>query len=224
MGKEDQILVVDKNYLFEEYGEFFGFISHDTYDFESKILCPEKYYFTRRGTPEENPSISAEANVNLKQPIRYVVIVNPNLKKIFAFRRKSMKEDPTKVENRLAGKWSWGAGGHIEQCDHSNDGNLIHSSMNREIGEEVEFVGGSITKVLPLGYVNEDDDVGKVHFGILYLLETDATEVRPKQEFNVARFHSLNELKSILSDPELVVEGWSKIAFDPLKKYFAKLN
>ncbi|MBS3170716.1 hypothetical protein J4223_02960 [Candidatus Woesearchaeota archaeon] len=222
MGKEDNILVVDKDCLFAEHSEFFGFIPHGNYDFESRILNPDNYRFTRRGTPDEDPSVSAEANTVLKQPIRYVVIVNSNMKKVFAYKRISMDEDPNKIESRLAGKWSWGVGGHIEECD--TEGNFIHNSMIREISEEVEFVNGSIQKVSPLGYINDSDFVGRVHFGLLYLIETDASEVKPISEASAGRFHSLKELETILENHDCVVEGWSKIALEPLKEYFERLN
>ncbi len=221
MGKEDNVLVVEKDYLFADHPEFFGFVPHRDYDFESRILQFGKYRFTRRGTPDESPEISAEANDSLKQPIRYLLIVNPTEKKIFAYRRFSLSEDPNKTETRHAGKWSWGAGGHIEECD--TQGNFLYNSMIREMSEEVELVGGSFGRVLPLGYINDNDALGRVHFGLLYLVETDAEEIRPKSEASVARFHTFEELEGILSNPDFVVESWSRIAMKPLKKYLSKL-
>ena len=92
--------------------------------------------------------------------------------------------------------------------------------MLRELEEEVEIIGNVLSSRV-LGYINSDvDEVSKVHFGILYLVEIDG-DVKPKDP-EVARggLISLNELEDILSNENFVVEEWSRIAFEPLKDYF----
>jgi predicted NUDIX family phosphoesterase len=222
MGKEDgKILVVRREALFSKYTEFNGFVSHGEHDFEDLIL--HNSFFTRRGKPDEHPDVSAEANEGLKQPIMYVLIVNPQTLKVFAYRRTSMDEDPTKIEKRLAGKWSWGVGGHIEDCDMQ--GNFIHNSMRREVEEEVDLIKGSVTGIRPLGYIHDlSDDVGRVHFGLLYAIETDATDVRPKSEASRGIFCDLPMLLQINNSQDCTVENWSKIALEPLQRYFEALK
>lgn len=206
MNKMDQSIMVvpTETLLGQKYFE--GFVASHEHDYQNIIL--ENFKYLRRGNAEEDPSH--------KQPISYCLIVNPGMKKVFAYQRAVKDEHYT--EQRLQGKWSWGIGGHIEELDEEN-GNPIHESMLRELEEEITINGE--VNIKTLGYINYDnDDVSKVHFGILYLIETDATQVEPKDE-EVARgeFLSLSELEEICSSPDCSVEAWSKIALQPLKEY-----
>ena len=120
----------------------------------------------------------------------------------------------------MQGKWSFGIGGHIEKPDIIGK-NPIHSSMLRELQEEVETQGKTIPVVL--GYINDDkDSVGKVHFGILYAAITNLEIIKPKDlEIAEGRLRSLSEIEKICSNPDFIVEGWSQIALEPLRKFLA---
>jgi len=209
MSKEDmKIIVVERDKLFgEEYFE--GFKHHEEFDYEKRILNNLKVM--RRG--------DAEVDQSHKQPIGYMLIVNPKTKKIFAYLRSGEGG-----ENRLHGKWSWGVGGHIEPFDNIENVNPIKESMMRELKEEIEITG-EILGMEVLGYVNYDtDDVGRVHFGILYLIEIDG-EVKPiDSEIEMGGLMSFEELRNILDDDNFVVETWSEIAVEPLKIYFDSLE
>jgi len=91
--------------------------------------------------------------------------------------------------------------------------------MLRELSEEVEINGDFNVKVL--GYINDDkDSVGRVHFGILYLIETDSEEVFPKgNEMAQGSFKSLEELAEIINSEDCEVESWSKIAYHAIKEF-----
>ena len=151
MGKEDmKIIVVERDKLFgEDY--FQGFKNHEEFDYEKIIL--DNLKIMRRG--------DAEVDSSHKQPIGYMLIVNPKSKKIFVYLRSGEGG-----ENRLHGKWSLGVGGHIEPFDIKNKNiNPIRKSQLRELKEEIEIIG-NILGIKVLGYVNdEEDSVGKVHFG-----------------------------------------------------------
>ena len=151
MSKDDmQIFVVERNKLF--LGENFeGFKSHAETDFESRISKNLK--IMRRG--------NAEYDENHKQPIVYVLMINPKTKKIFGYQRANNENND---EKRLWGKWSWGVGGHVEAIDSL--GNPLRESMLRELNEEIE-IEGKMLKVLPVGYVNKEVGVEFFHFGIL---------------------------------------------------------
>ena len=205
MKNEKLIMVVRKDLLFN--GDYFqGFRPQNKVDYESRIL--KNFTYMKRGLAEEN--------TNYKQPIGYALIVNTNLKKVFAFQRSS--HDSKYKEKRLQGKWSWGVGGHIEKFDLEN-GNPISISMLRELEEEVSI--GSTVKSKVLGYVNDDfDDVGSFHFGILYIFETTSKDVKPKDpEIDNGKLRNIKELEDICLNPYFRVEGWSKIALEPLKRY-----
>lgn len=203
---EKHIMVVPRKILFDN-DHFDGFKHNKETDYESRILS--NYIYMKRGVAENDPEH--------KQPVGYAIIVNPKTKKVFAYQRS--KKDKEYTETRLQGKWSWGVGGHIDKIDSEN-GNPIHTSMLRELQEEVNIQGDVKTKVL--GYINDDkDSVGQVHFGILYLIETDAEEVHPNApEISSGKLIHIEEIEKINKDPELVVESWSQIAIEPLKDYF----
>jgi predicted NUDIX family phosphoesterase len=206
MKNEKFILVVEKSQLFGS-NYFEGFRPQSEIDYASRILS--HFTYMKRGLAEQDP--------RHKQPIGYSIIVNPALKKIFAYQRAS--HDAKYGEKRLQGKWSWGVGGHIEKID-TDAGNPLEMSMQRELEEEVS-ISGSITPKI-LGYINNDsDEVGKVHFGVLHIVETDATSISPKDaEIDNGKLRTIAELEKICASPDYKVEEWSRIALEPLKQYF----
>lgn len=209
MDKDDKlIMTVKRDVLFNSDKDYFnGLYCGKIIGFESRILSNIEWM--RRGDAEVDPSH--------KQPIGYCLVINPDLKKVFAYRRES--KDQNYNEKRLQGKWSLGVGGHIEQKDIT--GNPIRESMMRELEEEIEM-DGKIYDIIPLGYINDDsDDVGKVHFGLIYAALIDSKAVRPRQdhENEKGELVSLNQLEKIISSPVESVEKWSKIAMPPLIKY-----
>lgn len=220
MGNPNQrIIVVKKDVLFGDGQNYFeGFRSAEEGDYESIILA--NYEVMRRGStqePVDHPEGNAELNAHYKQPIGYTIIFNPELKKVFAYQRSS--KDKEYGEKRLQGKWSWGFGGHIESLDVSK-GDMIRESVLREVlGEEVA-IPGNRKDIDCMGYINYDSDsVGKVHFGILYCLSTNAKQISPRDP-EVARVElfSLGQLEGICTQPHVEVETWSRIALEPLRK------
>jgi len=213
MSTEDQqIIVVNRSPLFRNGDYFHGFRKHGVVDYESRIL--QHFKIMRRGDAEKDPSH--------KQPISYTLIISQKTKQVFAYQRSS--NDKEYGEKRLQGKWSWGIGGHIEPHD-TPDKNPIRKSMLRELQEEIE-ISEAITGTKVLGYINDDtNDVGQVHFGILYLVETNAELITPKDpEVAIGRLMTLGELEKISSSPDCTVETWSQIALQPLKEYLQSLK
>jgi len=212
VSKQDkQIIVVERSILFGKNNEqyFQGFRGHNEFDYESRILANLK--IMRRGDAEVNPSH--------QQPIGYTVLVNPKTKQVFLYQRAAKDKDYG--EKRLQGKISWGAGGHIEPFDIQK-GNPIRESVAREvISEEVEIIGNySEPKVL--GYINDDtNDVGRVHFGILYVIEVDGNAKPKEAEMSRGEFVSVPELERVCASDEFDVETWSRISLEPLKKYLS---
>lgn len=209
MRNEKSIMVVEKGLLFgNDYFE--GFKPQNEINYESRIL--KNFIYVKRGLAEQAAAC--------KQPIGYSIIINPASKKVFAYQRSS--HDEKYGEKRLQGKWSWGVGGHIEKFDVKT-GDPIRGSVLRELEEEVRMDGKTEPKVL--GYINNDSDaVGKVHFGILYVVETTSRIVKPLDaEIDNGRLRTIGELEEICSSPEFTVEAWSRIALNPLKQYLSGL-
>ena len=208
---EKEIMVVHVNKLFNN-DYFHGFLHHSEKDIHSIIL--NNFECMKRGLAEKNP--------DYKQPIAYCIIINQELKKIFVYQRST-----NAGEERLHNLFTIGIGGHIDTPDFNQDKNEtknpIHKSMLREINEEINIPEQSTIDPVVLGYINDDsNDVGKVHLGILYLIKTNAEEVYPKDsEIEQGKFVHFHELEDIFSKNEF--ETWSKIAFEPLKRFFEDL-
>ena len=212
MGKDDMtIMALPVEKLFSLSPHFEGFQSHHVFDYEKHIL--EHHSYGRRG--------NLEADNSHKHPIPYALIINPKKRMVYAYQRSSQKEEAH--ESRLHGKWSWGVGGHVEPIDGKCE-NALRFCLEREVREEIKILG-DISSISLLGYVNNSDPVGLVHFGLLYLIETNAEEVSPAdKEMKQGKLMTLFELGQICCSPECTVEAWSKIALEHLKKYFASLK
>jgi len=204
-------MVVKRDTLFaKEYFE--GFKPAFGTDFENIIRG--NFSYLERGIAEEDS--------NYKQPISYCMIVNPVLQKTFLYQR-SLK-DHKYFEKRLQGRWSWGLGGHIEKVDASEGRNPLHASLLRELDEEVQLEIKGEPQLL--GFINYDNDkVGEVHFGILYLLETDSNKVIIKDpEIGQGKLATLQEIETVSLSPEHIVEDWSKISLPSLRSYLGKIK
>lgn len=209
------ILAVRRDVLFDRNKDYFqGFREAGTVDYKERILKIGNTVWMRRSEAEKNP--------NFKHPISYLMIVNPSKKQVFTFQR-AKKGDYD--EARLQEKWSWGVGGHVEASDSLIGDDVLQAAFSRELKEEVIFEGETQgRKIKNLGYINDDgNDVGKVHFGLLYVVETDATSVRPNPDNHgiaKGRLMRLAELEIMCRNPKrFQVENWSRIALEPLKKY-----
>ncbi|RLG13937.1 hypothetical protein DRN69_04820 [Candidatus Pacearchaeota archaeon] len=207
MSKENQkIIVVERDLLFGD-NYFQGFRPYCEVDYESRIL--QNLKIMRRGDAEHNPLY--------KQPIGYTLIIDPNLKGVFAYQRSSKIKEYG--EKRLQGKWSWGIGGHIEPIDNISKNPIRESILREVIKEEVEIIGTILEEPRVLGYINDDSNsVGSVHFGVLYTLEING-DVKPKDpEIARGSLRTLNHLEFICNSSLYDVEEWSKIALKPLRK------
>ncbi|GAG81138.1 unnamed protein product [marine sediment metagenome] len=146
-----------------------------------------------------------ENDPNYKQIIPYLVMKFKN--KYFMFQR-----FPIGAEDRLFHKYSVGIGGHINEKDVKKNKNLINSGLEREFGEELIYRGKLKSKII--GCINDDfDDVGKVHFGIAYLIEIESSgiEVREKSKMEGKLVNKKDLLKY-----KNKMERWSQIIIDNL--------
>lgn len=213
MIKDDLILVVERDLLFKEK-DFQGYLPASNYDYFNLIL--ENYQWQPRNEVEDND--------NFQQPIGYCIIYNSEINKVFAFQRHV--DDSKYSDKRLQGKWSWGVGGHIDKADAlvNKDQDPITTATLRELEEEV-VIDGQIKPEL-IGYINDDqDDVGQVHFGIVYLIRTDAIKVEPNDdEIMNYSFTSLDNLNRINNSQDKIVENWSKIVFSPINSLLSSNN
>lgn len=200
---DKKILVIDRSTLFSE-GYFQGFAPADGLNYHN--IIHDNYFYMPRNVVEPDP--------RYKQPIAYAILVNKESRHIFAYQRAGTNDYS---EQRLRGKWSWGIGGHIDKVD-SEEPDPIKSSLLREIEEELEIDGFDDPQIL--GYINDDQtEVGMVHFGLLYLIETSSKKVKPKdKEISWGGFMSYDQLEEICMLDDKNVESWSEISLEPVRR------
>jgi predicted NUDIX family phosphoesterase len=204
MGKMDEmILVAKRSALFGENDElvFQGVATNK--ELVTKIIShlSQNIKVMRRGDAEENPTY--------KQPIPYVVIKKGN--QIYAYKRLSGGG-----EARLHSKLSIGFGGHINQTNDVSFVDILMTNLQRELDEELEIKCHSY-RLKPVGLINDDNnEVGKVHIGLLYTFEIDneaIVEVKEKDQIE-GFWIDIKNLKNeeIYSN----LESWSQFVADVL--------
>jgi predicted NUDIX family phosphoesterase len=122
-----------------------------------------------------------------------------------------MQRKPTATEQRLANKLSLGIGGHMRKEDLI--GSDILSWATREFNEEIDYQGTYAIRTV--GAINDDsNDVGKVHLGLVLLLQGDSSKITIKNEHKNG---SLLTLEACFDQFENF-ESWSQIILTMLKK------
>ncbi|MFV1965213.1 MAG: phosphoesterase [Pirellulaceae bacterium] len=198
----EQVLVVPTE-LFRRIGYFQGFTT-DVDKYLDELLSPENSSYRPRGEMEEDPSF--------KQLIPYVIFRHVNgegEETIFQYRR-----GKGQGEQRLHAKRSVGVGGHISSDDELNDQDLhpYEEGMRRELEEEVE-IRTSFTQRL-VGLINDDEtEVGKVHLGVVHLLDLESPAVGPREPDIIdTGFRPVSELLADWDE----FESWSQICLEAL--------
>jgi len=204
-----KIMVVRRETLFSNDSYFEGFKEHsEETDFIKRILQNQEWH--DRDLMETKPEY--------KQPIGYVIVLNPHTKKVLLYQRSKKKENV--AEARLRGKFSFGFGGHVDLQDkESNEANPIEASVLRELEEEL---GTSNFNLKLIGYINYDKTpVSSVHFGLLYIAETKKDIIPKGKEIHFSKMVTIDELKYVHENADM--EDWSTIALKPVEAYLEKL-
>jgi len=121
-------------------------------------------------------------------------------------------------EARLHAKGSMGIGGHINPVDTRDDALGMETYMagvEREIQEELNIKGDFTQKIVAL--LNDDsNEVGKVHLGVVHLVELESDQVTPGEDAIAnLQFSSISELEQNIR-PNL--ETWSQFCVDILSE------
>ncbi|SKC92130.1 hypothetical protein [Maledivibacter halophilus] len=145
----------------------------------------------------------AEYSYDYRQIIPYIIV-----KKDDSFLM--LKRLNKQTEKRLHGKYSLGVGGHINPDQSGKYENIIMSGLFKELNEEISII--EPFKLTFSGIINnQTSEVGKVHIGFLYILETSSLdyEVLEKEKMTGEWIHKKN-----LRDYYKFLEGWSQIVYD----------
>ena len=222
MLKEDEvILAVEREVVLNKEKDYFQgskFKTEDPELFEriSKAIA-ENYRSIRRGSVEEvykDLEECAERNQAYKQPIPYIVIKKGD--KYFTTERLAGAG-----ESRLHGKISMGIGGHMNPIlGYNNFDDLLKENTLRELNEELTVKDNGLPiNIEMLGLINDDEnEVGKVHIGLLGQIVLDGTqdvEVLEVEQLKGA-WHTLDEL--LEEDVFERLEAWGKIVVEAAKE------
>ncbi|MEK4566292.1 hypothetical protein MKX54_16610 [Alkalihalobacillus sp. FSL R5-0424] len=205
MGKMDeQILVAPRESVFKsETLTFQGLTGEKTTTDAIMKQIKETYKEMRRGDAEEDPSF--------KQPIPYVVIRRGD--EFFAYERLAGGG-----ESRLHNKLSLGFGGHMNHIEADSFDEVLRINTDRELDEELELAEEDKVSIETIGLINDDEsEVGRVHIGILSVLDVKETaQVSVKETDQIAgHWMKLEQLAD--KDQYDRMETWSQFVVDLLK-------
>jgi predicted NUDIX family phosphoesterase len=203
------VLVVPTE-LFHRLGYFQGF-TDQIERYLPELFSAAHTSYRPRHEVEEDPSF--------KQLIPYVIFRyrDPSgVVHVFQYTR-----GKGQGEGRLHSKRSVGIGGHISADDSSDASGDEHATaayaegMRRELAEEVAI--DALSSERCVGLINDDQtEVGKVHLGVVHVVDVESPQVRPKEpDIAAAGFRPVAELLADVSG----FESWSQIC---LKALFAE--
>jgi predicted NUDIX family phosphoesterase len=150
----------------------------------------------------------AESNFNYKQIIPYSILRYNG--SIFRYKRSAWSS-----EARLHHQYSIGVGGHVNKSDDlplfSDATSIVDWTRDRELNEEFYVEGPSEPRLI--GLLNdESDEVGRVHFGIIYeyWLKGPNIEARERRVHIHHEFVPLTELLTGSNE----YESWSRLIIE----------
>lgn len=190
---EEKVLVVPRA-RFEALGAFQG-VAGQAEEILPQLLDPEFTSFLPRSLAEHDPGF--------KQIIPYCVLR-------FGDRFLRYFRGGSSGEKRLVSKASIGIGGHINEDDRLHgavDFAMYQRAVERELAEEIRLDASHTQRVVAL--LNDDsNDVGRVHLGIVHLIELSSDGVHPG-EAALTDFAFL-DLPTLRAEAELL-ETWSRL-------------
>lgn len=161
------------------------------------------------------PKDRAEVSPEWKQLIPYCLLMRDG--ELLSYQRSEACG-----EARLVGKRAFGIGGHIDQPRDQNEldrlvapnvafGAAIRRALWAELGEELEILGGGHLRPHFQGFLYDDDTpVGRVHLGLVYLIELPPHAVVRSVDPAVVDLQWHHPRGYALD----VMEGWGAILLD----------
>ena len=200
---DEEVLVFPASVL-DRAGGLQGF-SRDVERYIPAVLDPAVLTYTPRRPAEEDPS--------RKQLVAYAVLVCGNSAYCYA-------RGAGGGEKRLHNRLSLGVGGHIARQDGDAGAAAYETGFARELAEEVEIAGPFRNRIVGVVY-DGSTAVGRVHFGVVHLLELESPEVRALDpSLAGARFRPIEEIAERRGE----FETWSAFVIDEILLDRARLG
>jgi predicted NUDIX family phosphoesterase len=189
----EHILVVKRDTLFKYEPAWHGLKAVDVDAYLSLIQTHKEF--------KSRPDM--ELDQTYKQIIPYLVFKHAD--RYFLMQRSAQAS-----ETRLQNKFTLGIGGHV-RAEDLQEGSTLFDWAQREFHEEVDY-NGNLT-ITTLGMLNDDsNEVGKVHVGLVLLLEGDTDAIAVRSELKSGTLLTLEECAAYADQ----METWSRIIFDSL--------
>ena len=189
----ERVLCVRREDVFPD-GAWDGLVSERLEAVQRAIR--ERSFFMPRNDVEEDPSY--------QQVIPYVVFRHGD-RYLLTRRLKASSE------KRLRHLYSLGVGGHINPEDVAG-GDPVDQGMRREWEEEVIYAGSFEARLV--GLIHEESaPVGRVHLGVVFLIDGDTPEIAIRETHKLAgELLTLEQMRIHY----LEMEGWSQLVYDRL--------
>ncbi len=189
-------------------------------DHPAKTFYDEGLWHELLAHLEPKARSTAETDYNSKQLVVYVLI---NHGETFL----SYQRTPKTTETRLKALYSIGIGGHVNVDDQiqptlfgANEAawkDFVLKAVRREVSEEIQIEGQNAQEPRLLCFVNDDsNDVGKVHFGVVFVVKLGRPSVALRGERGIGKlaFRTLPELVSMRDS----LETWSQLLVEFLAR------
>jgi predicted NUDIX family phosphoesterase len=182
----------------------------NNYNINEKVFFDSNIWVDIVNNLEILPRFEAEKNFIYKQLIVYVIIKSQDHYLTYV-------RSLATAEKRLKKKHSLGIGGHINVTDiqqvsildNTKFTNFVIQAIWREVSEEITINSQIISEPHLLCFINSDlDDVGKMHFGIVWVVEIRQKNILKRNERGIGKikFLKVHELKNDID----LFENWSK--------------
>ncbi len=190
----EHILVVKRDTLFQDTSAWHGLKNVDIDAYLSLIQAHKEFH----------PRPDMELDATYKQIIPYMVFK-------YGDRYFLMQRSGKASETRLQSKYTLGIGGHV-RAEDLQEGSTLFDWARREFHEEVSY-NGNLT-ITSLGMLNDDsNEVGKVHVGLVLLLEGDSDQISVHEELKSGELLTFEECAAYADH----METWSRFIFDVLR-------
>jgi predicted NUDIX family phosphoesterase len=195
---EEEVLVVPAEAV-EQIGAFSGFQSQ---------IEPYLHLLEDRRLQSFRPRSQVETDPSFKQLIPYTIVCHRQSSGLLVFQ---YTRGSGQGEQRLHAKRSIGIGGHISTEDTQGD-DWYRSGMLRELSEEVEIGSPYRDRIVGLIY-DDTNEVGKVHLGVVHLLEIEQPLIRPREDQLLEA--GLVDTGGLWQEVERL-ESWSRLCLEHL--------
>ncbi len=174
---KEKILCIESEKLFK-YGKWNGLKTEDLNKYK-KLISTQGEFKVRDELESDSTYKQVIAQVVLKYKDKYFLHKQVN-----------------RTEERLNSLCPLPLGGHIEEFDEGDD--IVETALLRELDEEAEVNANILKKdFLGLVYIEDENEVNRVHVGMVYVFELDSDDVHIKEDgLEDVGFVSLDYLKT----------------------------